>query len=132
MSITSPVRASLVVYAKDINRVATFYERTLSLIAIEREPKFIVLGNNDFEVAVVQIPEELAEEITISIPPQTRAETPLKFSFLVDDLAHAHAEATAAGGGTKPVDSAWHWRGQFHLDGHDPEGNVVQFRKRDV
>lgn len=132
MSVTRPVLTSFVIYAKDIDKVAAFYERTLRLSAIERERTFILVGKKDLEVAVVQVPEELAKEIDISNPPRIREETPLKLSFLVDDLSHVHAEAKAAGGGTKPIGSAWEWRGQLHLDGHDPEGNVVQFRKPDA
>lgn len=26
------------------------------------------------------------------------------------------------------VATAWSWRGQIHLDGHDPEGNPMQYR----
>ncbi len=31
-----------------------------------------------------------------------------------------------------PAAGAWHFRGATVLDGHDPEGNVVQFKQLDV
>jgi catechol-2,3-dioxygenase len=36
------------------------------------------------------------------------------------------------GGYLKPLEGAWHFRGCVVLDGWDPEGNVVQFKQRDV
>ena len=36
------------------------------------------------------------------------------------------------GGYLKPAEAAWHYRGCAVLDGWDPEGNVVQFKQRDV
>lgn len=132
MKRNSPVVASLVIYAKDIAEVATFYERTLCLSTLEFEPGFVIVGNSIVEIAVVQMPEAIAKDVHISVPPYVREETPLKLSFLVNDLEHVHAEAVATGGDTKPIENAWRWRGQLHLDGHDPEGNVVQFRKADA
>jgi len=117
------------VYAQDIERVAEFYRRTLSRPVLEREPGFVVVGDASLEVAVVRMAEALAKETPLSTPPRVRRDTALKASFLVADLEHARAEAEAAGGATKPVRAAWEWRGQLHLDGHDPEGNVVQFRQ---
>lgn len=119
---------STVIYAKDIRRVAEFYRRTVPLAMIETDPGFMVLGGEGFEVTVVQIPEQLAQDIAIAAPPIPREETPIKLSFLVENLDRVHQEAAAAGGSTKPVAEAWSWRGQLHLDGCDPEGNVVQFR----
>ncbi len=129
MSAAATVPAIMVVYAKDIAKVAAFYQRTLCLSVIEAEPRFIVVGNAHCEIAVVRMPEARARDTQVLVPPQVREGTALKFSFLVDDFERVHREAAAAGGGTKRVTAAWSWRGQIHLDGYDPEGNVVQFRK---
>jgi predicted enzyme related to lactoylglutathione lyase len=123
-----PVPALTVVYAKDIGKVAAFYQRTLCLALIEADPGFVLVGDAHLEIAVVRMSETRARETQVSRPPQVREDTALKFSFLVDDFARVHREAVAAGGGTKRVAAAWSWRGQLHLDGYDPEGNVVQFR----
>ena len=128
MSALPPVPAMMVVYAKDIAKVAAFYQRTLGLSVIEAEPKFVVVGDAHLEIAVVRMPGARARDTQILVPPQVREGTALKFSFLVDDFERVHREAVAAGGGTKRVTAAWSWRGQIHLDGYDPEGNIVQFR----
>lgn len=124
MSVPAP--ALTVIYARDIDRVARFYERTLSLAVQEEEEGFVVLGNGSFEIAVVRMAAEAVHQP--ADPHRIRTGTPVKGSFLVESLEVAKAAADAAGGGTKPLSSAWQWRGQLHLDGHDPEGNVLQFR----
>ena len=119
---------SVVVYAKDIARVAEFYRLTLGVSSIEEAGGFIMLAGNGVELSVVRIPEQLASTIVIANPPVVRESTPVKLSFLVPRLDAVRAAATATGGGLDPLDSAWSWRGMLHLDGFDPEGNVVQFR----
>ena len=129
MNDTPPASRS-VVYAKDMDRVAAFYQRTLGLSELERDAGFMRLGGPDLEVVVVRMPEAIARTVDIATPPVLREDTPLKCSFRVADLARVAGEAAATGGGTKPVTDAWSWLGELHLDGHDPEGNVVQFRQR--
>ncbi|MCU0494530.1 MAG: hypothetical protein MUD01_23330, partial [Chloroflexaceae bacterium] len=77
-------------------------------------------------VSIVQVSE--AAQVEIASPLVVREETPMKCSFLVGDFAALRAAALATGGGLKPAEAAWRWRGALHLDGWDPEGNVVQFR----
>jgi hypothetical protein len=127
-----PVLVNSVIYAKDIRKVSEFYKRTLSLSVLEETINFIAVGDVDVEIIITKIPETLAKNIYSSIPPDVREKAMVKCSFLVEDLSHVQDEAVAAGGGTKPLAAAWRWRGQLHLDGHDPEGNVVQFRTRDA
>jgi catechol 2,3-dioxygenase-like lactoylglutathione lyase family enzyme len=161
-NISDPAPALIVIYARDIEKVAAFYARTLARPVVERDARFVVVGDAAVEVAVVRIPDSLVAASSLESPspvmeettprmrqenssrmqqetsarmrqetsPRVREETPLKPSFLVDDLEAAVAAAAAAGGGTKPLHAAWGWRGQLHLDGHDPEGNPVQFRTR--
>ena len=66
---------------------------------------------------------------SIASPPDVREETPFKPSFLVPSLEAVRAAAAAAAGQLKPAGSEWRFRGYVHLDGWDPEGNVVQFRQ---
>jgi predicted enzyme related to lactoylglutathione lyase len=125
--VTEPVSALTVIYANDLDRVAAFYERTLGVSRLEHEDGFIVVGNSSFEIAVVRMSGGSgSSEISSSF--HVRAETPLKGSYLVESLEQAKAAAEASGGSLKPIESAWSWRGQLHLDGHDPEGNVMQIR----
>jgi hypothetical protein len=56
-------------------------------------------------------------------------ETPLKPTFVVASLADVRRAAQATGGYLKPDDGAWRFRGRVVLDGWDPEGNIVQFKR---
>jgi predicted enzyme related to lactoylglutathione lyase len=120
---------SLVVYAKDMKAVSEFYTAILDLSEAEAAADFKLLIGPGVELSVVRIPEAIASSIVVSSPPAVREETPLKFSFLVVNLSQAIVRASSAGGSFKPLESAWSWRGMRHLDGHDPEGNVVQLRE---
>lgn len=130
MITTPPAPSLVVVYAQDIARVAEFYVRTLSRPVLEQDAGFILVGDAMVEVAIVQMPEALVAASPLASPPRLRENTPLKASFLVDDLDRVVEAAAATGGGAKSSAAAWQWRGQLHLDGHDPEGNPVQFRAR--
>ena len=127
MTTPRPVDALTVIYARNLDRMTLFYERTLGIERLEQDVSFVVLGNAAFEIALVKMAGELVSE---GEAPEfrVRAETPLKGSYLVASLEQARIAAEASGGSLKPIASAWRWRGQLHLDGHDPEGNVVQFR----
>lgn len=127
MSASPPVHALTVVYARNIERVAEFYRKTLSLELVEQDEAFVVLGNPHYEIAVVHIAADRAPA-PVPGPLHVRTGTPIKGSFLVENLEHARAAAESCGGAFKPLASAWRWRDQLHLDGHDPEGNVVQVR----
>jgi hypothetical protein len=120
---------SVVVYAKSPSAVSRFYQETLQLELIEATESHILLGRDGVEVVVVQAPNALVERLAISGPAEHRDTTPIKASFLVPDFGPVRTAAERSGGTLNPDDAAWQWRGLLHLDGTDPEGNVVQFRK---
>ncbi len=128
MTIESTAGTCVVVYAKDITKVAEFYRRTLNAVSVEETSGFVLLARVGIELSIVRVPREIGETIAIGSPPVPREDTPVKCSFLVPDLDAVRAAAIATGGGLGPRESAWSWRGLLHLDGFDPEGNVVQFR----
>ncbi len=74
------------------------------------------------------MPEAIARGITLAEPPEPREDTPLKTSFLVRSLDALRPVVLAHGGTLKAAGAAWAWRSALHLDGTDPEGNVLQFR----
>lgn len=119
-----------VVYAKDLDRVATFYEHVVGLTAIERAAGFVLLRAGATELTVVRIRPDIAETIDIATPPVPRSETPVKLVFTVAGLEAARPVAVAHGGDLEPADAAWTWHGLRRLDGVDPEGNVVQLCER--
>jgi hypothetical protein len=123
-----PNLQSLVIFAKNKKRVSTFYRRTLGLAAIEEQPSHDLLQARGIELVIHAIPRRFAAQIKLAKPPQVREDTPLKPAFVVADLEAVRVAALATGGGLNPIDAAWQIRGMTVLDGHDPEGNVVQFK----
>ena len=125
---------ALVIYAKDKARVSAFYQHTLALALALHEslPSHDLLLGPGLELLVHAIPAEYAGDITITQPPQLREDTPFKPVFTVADLAAVRLAAQATGGGLQDASRAWPWRGGTRLDGHDPEGNVVQFVQPDA
>ncbi len=122
-------RAGAVVFAKDLPRVAKFYEELLSMAVAHAEDDHIVLESSACQLVVHAIPKKIAASIQINTPPERRTETPIKLFFFVSSIAEVRAKAVALGGELNPIKSEWEARGFRACDGHDPEGNVVQFRE---
>lgn len=125
------LQQGLVVFAKDKARVSAFYQQALGLTVEASDSAHDLLRGHGYEVVVHSIPKRVAAEIHIATPPEPRAETPFKPTFVVASLAAVRAAAEATGGTLKPEDGAWHFRGHMVLDGCDPEGNIVQFKQAD-
>lgn len=118
---------TLVVYAKDKDRVSRFYRATLGLDAVESEPSYDRLAGHGIALVVHAIPAPIAADIQVTRPPRLREETPFKPIFACADLRAVRKAARATGGGLAPARARWRWDGRILLDGWDPEGNVVQF-----
>jgi predicted enzyme related to lactoylglutathione lyase len=123
------VQQGLVIFAKNKKRVSAFYRETLGLAAVEEAASHDLLRGAGIELVIHAIPKRYAAEIQITKPPQVREETPMKPTFVVPDLEAVRRAAKATGGALKPAEQAWQIRGASVLDGHDPEGNVVQFKQ---
>ena len=121
--------AGAVVFAKDLARVAKFYEEVLSMAVVHSEQDHVVLESLAYQLVIHAIPKKIAASIEISVPPERRTETPIKLFFLVPSIAEARAKAAALGGELNPMEGEWEARGFRACDGHDPEGNVVQLRE---
>jgi hypothetical protein len=128
----NPIQQGVVIFAKNKTKVSAFYRSTLDLVAFEEASSHDVLRGHGLEVVVHAIPRKIAAEIKVSRPPTVRKDIPIKPTFVVASLDAVRAAAQATGGFLKPVEGAWHFRGATVLDGHDPEGNVVQFKQLDV
>jgi len=128
----SPINQGVVIFAKKKKKVSAFYRRTLDLVAFEEATSHDVLRGHGLEVVIHTIPRRIAAAIEISQPPKVREETPIKPTFVVASLQAVSAAAQETGGFLKPIKEAWHFRGATVLDGHDPEGNVVQFKQLDA
>jgi predicted enzyme related to lactoylglutathione lyase len=129
---TNQLSFGAVVFAKDLARVARFYEELLSLSVGVAEPDLIVLESSGFQLVVHPLPKKVARSITITTPAERRTNVPTKLVFYVSSLAQARQQAALLGGALDPEKSEWEARGFRACDGQDPEGNVVQLRQRVV
>jgi predicted enzyme related to lactoylglutathione lyase len=123
-----PLKPGAVLFAKDFERVARFYEALLAMRRVEQVPTAIVLHLDGFELIVHAIPAPIAGDLAIADPPARRQGSAHKLVFPVADLAAARERAAALGGNVDPPAHEWVWGGFRACDGHDPEGNCLQLR----
>ena len=122
-------KSGAVLFAKDLPRMAKFYEQLLSMTIIIAEVDHIVLESDVFQLVLHAIPKQIAKSITITSPPTRRTDVPVKLIFPVPSIADARPKALALGGKLNPKSKEWEARGFRACDGNDPEGNIVQFRE---
>ena len=79
-------QAGLVIFAKSVKKLSTFYIRTLGLEVQESARSHQLLRGNGYEVVVHAIPAKYAREIKIAKPPELREDSAMKPSFVVPDL----------------------------------------------
>jgi hypothetical protein len=82
------------------------------------------------QLVIVAIPEHIAASIELADPPLRRTETPIKLVFTVASIHAARTAARPLGGELNPPEREWQFQEFRICDGHDPEGNIVQFRER--
>jgi predicted enzyme related to lactoylglutathione lyase len=124
--------SGIVLFAKDIERTARFYQALLSLAMVHSARDHIVLESADAALVIHGIPARIASKIDISSPPKLREETALKPFYRVASLQQARQVAAAQGGALAPASKQWSARGFIACDGFDPEGNVFQLRQNEV
>jgi predicted enzyme related to lactoylglutathione lyase len=115
------------VYAKDLPRMAAFYQSVLTLAPVHESPELVVLRAPGIELLLHAIPPHIAAGIDITVPPVPREEVALKFFFTVSSLALA-AEAAARHGG-EVLAAQWQGPGFSVRNAVDPEGNIFQLRE---
>lgn len=122
-------KSGAVLFAKDPERVARFYEVVAGLKVTHAGTDIIVLESPGSQLLVHPIPPKIARTIDITIPPKRRTNTAVKLVFAVKSIAAARAAAAALGGELNPPARMFEARGFRACDGLDPEGNVIQFRE---
>lgn len=126
---SGPARNGLFLYAKDLERLAGFYEALLAMVRVHATPELVVLQvpASDLQLVVHAIPEAIAATITIATPPVRRDDTALKFFLSVPSLPAAEQLAGSLGGALYP--ERWQGPGFVVANACDPEGNVFQLRQ---
>jgi predicted enzyme related to lactoylglutathione lyase len=122
-------KAGAVVFAKEVCKVAKFYEQMLSMSVIQTASEKIIIESEELLLVIHGIPKSIADTFIITDPPELRVDMPIKLFFPVSSLSDARAKAPALGGKVNPASTEWE-TGTFRAcDGFDPEGNVIQFRE---
>ena len=118
-----------VIFAKDVARLAAFYEQIFSLAVKYATPDKVILETSSLLLVIHAIPADVASSINITEPPLMRENCALKLILPVQSLAETRAKAHVLGGGLAPETMEWS-AGNFNAcDGFDPEGNMLQFRE---
>lgn len=124
---SGPAPSGLFVYAKDIERVARFYESVLGLSRLHGSDELMILQGQSIQLVVHAIPAHIASTIRIPSPPHRREDTALKFFFTVPGIDATRTTAAAAGG--EVFAEQWQGPGFIACNACDPEGNIFQLRE---
>jgi predicted enzyme related to lactoylglutathione lyase len=123
------IKSGAVIFARDIDAVARFYEAVVPMTVLAREDGAVRLENEVMQLVIHDIPKAVAKRIEITVPPRVREQVAIKPVFAVDSLERVRGLAAQSGGGMNPASKAFVWSGFLACDGHDPEGNAIQFRE---
>lgn len=124
---TTPARAGVFIYAKDLLRLAAFYAGVLGMREVHATDEMAILASSDLQLLVHRIPAHIAADIHIETPPVRREDCAIKFFATVPSLVDAGS--TAAGLGGQLFDERWQGPGFVVCNAMDPEGNVFQIRE---
>jgi len=119
-------RAHVALYGLDLARLAAYYTTIAGFEIHEVDDGFTTLHVPTLELVLVRVRPEHADAAAVASPPKRREDTPIKVSLVVASLAAAREAAPAVGAVVDASDAEWTWGGYTRVDGHDPEGNVVQ------
>lgn len=125
-----PARAGLFIYAVEPERLARFYQGVAGMRCRHVEAELRVLESDDIQLLLHRIPPAVAARIHISVPPQRREDTALKFFLSVPDLSAAAGVIRELGG--ELFAERWQGPGFIMANAMDPEGNVLQLRQFDA
>lgn len=124
---SGPARAGLFIYAKDLNRIADFYQAVATKVRLHQTDELIVLQSDDIQLLVHRIPPSIASGINIQSPPVHREQSALKFFFTVSSIAEVTSLAKDLGG--EVFSEQWYGPGFVVNNACDPEGNIFQIRE---
>lgn len=124
------LQAGAVLYAKQPEKVAAFYEQVANMRVCHADSQYIELQSNSFQLVVLQIPKRIADTVVIASPPVRREAGAIKLVLFTPSIAGAREAAAKFGGVLNGPEREWLFQGHKVCDGHDPEGNVFQLREQ--
>ncbi|MBY0274338.1 hypothetical protein K2Z84_03280 [Candidatus Binatia bacterium] len=125
---SGPARAGVLIYAKDLARVSTFYERVLDARVLHADHEHRVIESPDAQLVIHAIPPPYVDEVVVATPPEPRLAQAIKPFFTVRSLAVAERVAEECGGLVHgPV---WPGPGFRARNVCDPEGNILHLREQ--
>ena len=116
-------------FANNLDRVATFYSSVLGLTEAGRDNDHILLESPGFQLVVHRMPGGHSAHGDATVPPTRRAAAAFKPVFFVPSISSLRRVVEQKGGMMEPSDREWSFNGVTVCDGLDPEGNVIQFRE---
>jgi hypothetical protein len=126
----SIVKTGAVLFVKDLEKVASFYERVAKLRRISTAQDHVVLKSGGYKLVVHAFPADVAPAMDVDTPVAVREDCRLKLVFSTASISTARKSAVRLGGLVKGREYEWRYQSEMVCDGCDPEGNVVQFRQR--
>jgi predicted enzyme related to lactoylglutathione lyase len=124
------LQAGAVLYAKEPEKVAAFYQHVADMRVCHADGEYIELRSYAFQLIVLQVPKRIADTIVISSPPVRREDSSIKLVLFTQSIAGARAAAARFGGALNDPAREWQFQDSTICDGSDPEGNVFQLRER--
>lgn len=122
-----PARAGALIHAKDLGRLTLFYRTLLQMEILSQDDGFVVMENHDIQLLLRAMPDAIARDIAIEVPPRLREHGAIQLFFTVPSLAWAEAKAADLGGGVQQ--QQWSGPGFVLRNAFDPEGNILQLRE---
>jgi predicted enzyme related to lactoylglutathione lyase len=119
--------SGVLIYAKNLDRVANFYEHVLPAHVVHADDEHRVLQSANARLIIHAIPAQFAAAIAIEIPPEVREHQAIKPFFTVANLSEAEGIALHLGG--LVIGPVWPAPGLRVRNVCDPEGNIVHLRE---
>ena len=123
---------SAVLFVKDLTKVAAFYSQALGMRTTFADQDHAMLDCSGFGLIVHQIPNHLADDITIKAPPERRVWGAIRLDYPVRDIDESRKAAGSLGGGIDVVPPPWADPNANFFFGYDPEGNQFGVRQQEA
>ena len=123
-----PARTGVLIYAKNVAAVSTFYEQILNARVLHADEEHRVLQSPDVQLIIHAIPFEYVSSVDIEVPPEPRTEQAIKPFFTVESLESAVTLVEKLGG--RLCGPIWPGPGMNVRNVCDPEGNILHLREK--